>query len=187
MKYAVVLGRSAEVWDELDAAKALIREAVGGVPVTVIATKRAGRDYDGPVHHWPSFHHDMIIPWVAERAKAGRPPAENYWSCRPANRRAPRSPLPIKWIDNIGGSSGMLGVQVALHPEVDIDKVILCGIPMMPSKRYDVNTEWREALAHRDAWNKYLPQMKDRVRSMSGWTQELLGPVTEEWLRCDRS
>lgn len=178
MKYGLILGRSNEVWDELAKAK----EMLVGQPLSIIAVKRAGRDYEGPVHHWVAFHHDMLPEWVKERAKHNRPPAENYWSSRNNLQRTPKSPLPIRWLRNIGGSSGLLGVQVGLQPEVGLDKLILCGIPMTASKRYDIDTPWKEALAYRASWKQFYPQMKDRVRSMSGWTQELLGPVTKEWL-----
>lgn len=194
MRYGVILGRHSDVWTELDAAKQLIRSVAGQTtPVTIIATKRAGRDYDGPVHEWPSFHPELFKPWIAIRAKYNRPPALRLWSARsPRVKKPDTGGLVINWLASQGGSSGMLGVQVGLaigHPpyqnEPQIDRLILCGIPMEKSKRYDDNQIWREAELYREHWIKFFgdnPQHKDRVRSMSGWTKELLGGPTEEWL-----
>ena len=41
---------------------------------------------------------------------------------------------------------------------------------------------WRAAEAHHKGWHQALPQIKDRARSMSGWTAELLGKPEAEWL-----
>jgi hypothetical protein len=37
--------------------------------------------------------------------------------------------------------------------------------------------------SYRKGWERKLPDIKDRVRSMSGWTKELLGKPTKGWLR----
>lgn len=192
MRVAIVLGRGAAVWEEMEAAKQLL----GSHPRTIVATKRAGRDYDGPVHEWPSFHPEMFAGWIAERAKHNRPPAQRLWSARSPKVKSPSNyGLAINWLESIGGSSGLLAIQVGFaigRPPYDneplIDKMILCGIPMEESVRYDDGKIWKEALFYRDHWIKYFrddPRRRDHVRSMSGWTQELLGAPTEEWLRGD--
>lgn len=192
MKVAVILGRHEDVWNELERAKAMIKEV--GAELWVIATKRAGRDYDGPVHEWPGFHPELLQTFVNERAKNNRPPALRYWSAKSSKVNPGQFGLPIEWLTSVGGSSGLLGIQVAdaigRHPkyanEPKIDKSILCGIPMTPSTRYDDGKEWKEAIHYRDHWLKYFidhPDSKARLRSFSGWTKEILGEPTLEWLR----
>lgn len=181
MKIALVLGRATGVWDELAAAK----ELIGTRPRIIIATKRAGRDYDGPVHEWPSFHPELFSAWIAERARHNRPPAQRLWSARsPKVKRMSDYGHEINWLDSVGGSSGLLGVQVGFA--VNADRMILCGIPMERSGRYDDDKVWTEAEMYRDHWIKYFeddPSRKDRVRSMSGWTMEQFGFPDLQWLR----
>jgi hypothetical protein len=194
MRVAVMLGRHDDVWNELDAAKALIRSSVPNAELRIIALKRAARDYDGPVHEWPGFHPELLGGWIEERARNNRPPAERLWSARPAQLKNPDSfGLPINWLISVGGSSGLLGIQVALaigHPpynhEPPIDKTILCGMPMTKSTRYDDKKQWSEAEFYRDHWIVFFrdrPQDKNKFRSWSGWTAEFFGTPDEEWLR----
>lgn len=195
MRYAVVLGRHTDVWNELCLATQIIRAVAGyDTPITIIATKRAGRDYDGPVHEWASYHPEMFKAWIAIRAKYKRPPAGRLWSARsPRVKKPDTEGLAINWIPAQGGSSGMLGVQVGLaigtthYPnEQPIDKILLCGIPLEKTGRYDDNQLWREAELYRDHWIQFFkahPEHRERVRSFSGWTKELLGAPDNAWLR----
>lgn len=175
IKRALVLGRDDNVWKEMERAKALAQFHV------IIAVKRAGRDYDGVVHHWVGLHPNLIDAWIPVRQKHNRPPAQNYWAGGSIRSQNDYS-VPFKWLPNLGGSSGLLGVQVALLPELGIHKIVLCGMPMDKTNRYDDDKCWEEAHVYRPPWQKMKKRMRQRVRSMSGWTQELLGPVTKEWL-----
>lgn len=68
------------------------------------------------------------------------------------------------------GSSAMLGILAGL--EFGYDKIICCGCPLMENK-YQV---------FRAGWEANFEKIKNKVRSMSGWTQELVGAPTQEWL-----
>ena len=84
------------------------------------------------------------------------------------------------------GSSGLLGVRVALHRGAD--KVICCGIPLTKSPHVAGSEKWgdrpwEEAHIHREGWEKAKAnEFEDRVRSQSGVTREILGPATPAWL-----
>ena len=174
---AVVLGRHTDVWEELKLAETL----VGGTFDVVVAVKRAGRDYDGPVHHWVAYHPELFETWIAERRREGRSEPGKLWTgIYKGHKLGKGLKIPLNHIDVDGGSSGLLGAQVALSVA---RRVVLCGIPMEQTGRYDDEKLWPEALLYRDAWKMCLPQMNGRTRSMSGWTQELLGAPTEDWLR----
>lgn len=172
---AVVFGRAAGVWDELVQARKLCNFDI------VIGVGHAVCDYPGKVDHWVSFHTELLKPfWVRTRHERGYPDVPNFWTTLHGGRA--RSTLTnIQTVDVNGGSSGLIAAMVAVGP-LNADKVVLCGIPMQVSAQYDNTTPWREADKHQAAWRAYLPQLAGRVKSMSGWTQELLGAPTKEWL-----
>jgi len=65
----------------------------------------------------------------------------------------------------------MLGVEAGMG--MRYQKIILAGCPLAAKTRYDE--------FHR-GWQIRFETIKNYVRSMSGWTKELLGSPTEEWL-----
>jgi len=92
----------------------------------------------------------------------------------------------IRWNHpNGGGSSGLFAVLGAL--ELGYDQLILCGVTMDGKKKHDPTAgQLIDATcpydSYRPGWYKVQAQIKDKVRSMSGWTAELLGKPTREWL-----
>ena len=169
---AVVIGGAKQAWDDLDAALRLF------TPDLVIATNNAGRDYAGQVHHWVSFHAELLPMWIEARAAAGRPPAGHYWTVE--RRTPPKSPLQLWRVPNWGGSSGLVAVTVALS--LQCDRIVCCGTPLdMEAAHYDDPKPWRDAGNYRRAWMARRTQLT-AVRSMSGWTRQILGAPTGEWL-----
>jgi len=73
------------------------------------------------------------------------------------------------------GNSALLGVLAGI--KLGYEKIIVCGCPLMGKndKQYDYAN-------FRAGWTAKLAMIKDKTRSMSGWTQELLGAPTEEWI-----
>lgn len=174
MSTAIVLGGSRSVWEELEAARRLLP-----APDLVVAVNSAGRDYPGHLDHWASRHPDKFPQWVKERRSKKNPPAGQLWTY--VGRTASPS-LEINHAPNWGGSSGLLGVTVAL---MHVDKVIICGIPLMPREaHYDRPKEriWDEASKYRIDWIMAQKMLAGRVKSMSGWTQKFLGAPTKDWL-----
>ena len=75
----------------------------------------------------------------------------------------------------------MLGVYVARH--LGFKKIVIAGIPMhMDFEHYHKGGKWKECKLYQIVWDKDASLRAD-VRSMSGWTQEKLGPFTLEWLQ----
>lgn len=73
------------------------------------------------------------------------------------------------------GSSALLGVLAGI--KLGYEKIIVCGCPLTGTndKGYDY--------AHfRVGWEVKLNEIKDKTRSMSGWTKELLGEPSEKWI-----
>lgn len=173
---AVVLGGATGVWQELDHARALFE------PDMVLAVNHAGRDYPGRLDHWATYHADLLPGWIAQRQAAGLAPAGHYWTAIYKGQK-PRVPnLPFQFAEVTGGSSGLLGTMCALI--AGADRVVLCGVPMDPEREHFHKAgAWDEALKYRKAWQDELGEIRDRVRSMSGWTADLLGKPTWEWLQ----
>lgn len=168
---AVILGGARCLAADLAAARDLFK------PKLVIATNHAGMDHRGPVHHWVTYHPELFPEWIAKRRKAGLPDALTLWSS--ANRKIPDG-LDVRLIPRIGGSSGLLAAFVAL--EIGC-KGVLCGVPMDPREaHYDQQGLWRAAVNCRQAWMNAKPKIAASIRSMSGWTADLLGRPTKAWL-----
>lgn len=76
---------------------------------------------------------------------------------------------------NPSGSSALLGVQAALR--LGYTRIILCGCPLEGK-----NPAGASYGNFREGWAPRKSELKDNVRSMSGWTAEFLGKPTEDWL-----
>lgn len=66
--------------------------------------------------------------------------------------------------------SGMYAVQVGIA--LGYEKIILVDMPL------DGHCE-----AHRAGWKEAFPLLKDKVRSLSGYTKKLFGAPDDEWLK----
>ncbi len=174
----LVIGGSNRVWDEVDEAKSITDFD------SIVCVNVSGTVFVGRVDHWVSFHTLLLPKWIERRAQAQLPPALNYWTSDYKGKGRPKTEVagfPLKQIRCDGGSSGLIATKVALH--IGGTHVILAGIPMDADRaHFDSEAPWKEATAYREAWLASLPGLKDRVRSMSGWTAELLGMPSVSWL-----
>lgn len=164
MAAALVLGGASCLWDDL--------RRLGDFPATVIAVNAVGIHYPGRIDHWVTLHPANFPVWESKR--------EGNWDYT----RWSESPPCDEELDSWGGSSGIYGARVALH--LGFDRVVLCGVPLDERPHFHDSDRWSKgpwlvAKEHR----RELDAIKDRlgnVRSMSGYTAEVLGTPTEEWL-----
>lgn len=182
MSVALVLGGAACVWDDVTAALDL------GEFDAVIACNDVAASYPGPLEAVVSLHPEKWDMWMERRARAGLPIPANIWGHAEASRSTVRMPPCVTgYIDQKfpgqtdTGSSGLLAVKAALL-DLGHDKAVACGIPMDAQPHFFDEVAWRAAQSHWRGWMQALPHLKDRVRSMSGRTAELLGQPTPEWL-----
>lgn len=178
MTVAIISGGAMGVWDERVAAVHLLR-ALGIRPV-FIAVNAAGVFHPEELDHWATVHNENFAEWKAQRKANGLPRAGIHWglskgddveaTCRTPGFR--------------GGSSGLFGVDVALHG-VGCDGAILCGIPMDEGVNQFSGKAWAHAHRFRAGWERarVIEVIQPRVRSFRGWTRHLLGKPTVEWLR----
>ena len=75
----------------------------------------------------------------------------------------------------VSGSSSLLGALAAIT--LGYDRIVLCGCPLAGNA-----PEGNPYEAFRPGWSAEFRAVRDRVRSMSGWTRELLGAPTAGWL-----
>jgi hypothetical protein len=172
---AVVLGGAKAVWEELAELQKMC------TPQVIVAVNHAGRDFEGHVDHWATLHPAKMSGWIEERRRSGRPPAGTLWTAISKGRRLGlKVDLPFNALAWWGGSSGLLGTEVALTVA---DQVVLCGIPMTrEGQHYDKLGPWREAEKYRKDWRAHEGELRGRVKSMSGWTAEQLGRPDAAWI-----
>lgn len=176
---ALVLGGAKSVFEDELAARDL-----GFHPDIIVATNHAGRDRPGRVDHWVSFHKELFPLWLKERRAKGEPDPGALWTCSPGP--APEGlDLPLRRAANWRGSSGLLAVTVAL--DLGASHIVLCGVPLRKEgEHYDKPGMWRDAGNYRGGWVSNASAMAGKVKSMGGWTAELLGEPGPVWLATAR-
>jgi hypothetical protein len=171
---ALVLGGAQCLHDDIAAAEKLFK------PDIIMAVKDIGITWPH-IDYWATFHPERLPKELGERRAAGLPDPKAIYSY---HMRIPKGlGIEIRVMKTKGGSSGLLGTEAAL---LVADKVVLVGIPLDPKQQHYRRPKkggWPPATMYRRTWTAEYPKLKDRVRSMSGWTRELLGAPTEEWLR----
>lgn len=189
-RVGIALGCADCAWTDLERALELVEDPI------MLAINDSIALYPGHVHHAVTLHPEKLvgefhpshnpdsISWQDMRAENGYNTDYVTWS-----RRNP------EWVDhqldNWGaGSSGLYAVTVAFF--LGIEKVILCGVPITPTPHYAGATgfegptgEWDEYNIHRPGWESQKRRLRGRVKSMSGWTQQLLGEPTREWVKME--
>jgi hypothetical protein len=82
------------------------------------------------------------------------------------------------------GSSGLFMVKIAL--EEGFTHIILCGVPMdVDANHITRHKPWHGAPGFARGWHRHMQELKPFVRSMSGWTQQVLGAPDMLWLALD--
>jgi len=174
MSIALVMGGAQCLFEDIAAAEKLFK------PDIIVAVKDIGITWPH-VDHWVTYHPERLPKELAERRRAGLPDPGQIWAYQVPRKSG--IDLPIKALTSTkGGSSGLLGTEVAL---IVATKAVLCGIPLDPKQvhyRRPRKGGWPPGQTYRLAWKAIYPKLKHRVRSMSGWTRELLGAPTKEWL-----
>lgn len=131
--------------------------------------------WDADTAEGVTLHLAKLTGWLETRRRAGFPPLRSVWSIRQ-----------IPGVDRVTtdwrGSTGLLAVKVAM--ESGFRQIVLCGVPMTAEAGHFVrHRPWNDARTFHRGWLVHRPAIAPFVRSCSGWTAELLGEPTAEWLR----
>lgn len=174
MSVAVICGGAVGVWEQREEAVTMVRAA--GLEVVAIAINDAGISHPDPLHHWVSLHPEKFQGWEKQRAEREFGGGYQKWS---QTARPQHGTVAARlWRD---GSSGLTAVDVALNG-VGAACAILCGVPLDDSVNMFRGRPWGQSKRYRRGFQKAMPAFRDRVRSLAGWTQELLGSPDPEWL-----
>jgi hypothetical protein len=185
LRVALVIGRSKDTWKEVDEANKLVASIYGPFD-DVIAVNDSGHDYPR-VDHWVSYHADKFPEWQTKRTSNGYSRVNSLWTCTYGRKGSAYektlSSLGVQRVSYTGGgSSGMVAVLVALD-HLGCSHTILAGVPMdVDAGHYNQQGPWKEALRHRSSWDQQKHKFGDRVRSMSGYTRQILGAPDKAWL-----
>lgn len=174
MTVALVLGGAQCLHDDMEAAFQLF------VPDVVVCVKDIGITYPDN-DHWVTYHPERLPRELGIRRAKGLPDPLYIWTYEKIAIR-PKLGVEFRTVPNKGGSSGFMGMVVGC---IVADKAVLAGIPMDPAQKHFSRPKkqgWPEAKYYRKVWSDHHGEYKDRVRSLSGWTKEIFGAPTSEWL-----
>lgn len=128
-----------------------------------------------------TLHAAKIERWLADRKRNGLPPPRNVWSMM-LRKEAPSID---RFTEDWGGSSGLYSCKIA-REKLGFEKIILAGVPMeVMAMHFTAERRtrgWGDCIQFRKVWVKRHDEIKNYVRSMSGWTLERLGAPTREWI-----
>lgn len=178
IKRALALGSATSYWADTAAALEL------GEFDLVVAANEAGVLWSGQLDSWVSLHPNEMPGRIARREANGWPPAKEIVSHFTKQKKEAIT-LQVEYFlpkQRKSGSSGLFAVKRAL--DLGATHVVCCGIPISGELgRVDGKDVWPSARLFRQGWEEALPVIRDRVRSMSGWTRQLLGAPTADWLQ----
>lgn len=196
MKSALVIGCSANVWDDVETAMRL-----GVMYNAIYCVKQIGIYYPGKFDVWATLHPEAMDAYEAERHAKGLPngyeivaPPKGELSVDHACKGNIARRVSYLWPgagSNASASSGIYGAKVALAD--GFERIVLAGIPMTPEGGHFLpeskNTQgqkrgkvWSGHSAFVCGMNDSLPRLKGKVKSMSGYTKQVLGEPTQKWL-----
>lgn len=169
-KAAIVIGTAGCVWEDLARVEHL-REAAD-----IFAVKEIGAFLPWIVHHWVTLHpkelpHLMALRLVRHYGMDIKPVTHS---------NKPHSAVDHAWeMANYGANSGFYAAEVALV--MGYDRIILAGCPADNTPHF-YDPPWRKTTAGDShvlkAWRLEIMrngEIRSRVRSLSGWTRDLLG------------
>lgn len=179
---ALVIGCAANVWAEVEQAMRLCDFDA------FYCVKLAGVHWVGGRFVWPTLHPEFMDAYENERKQLGL--HSEYEIVAPLSgevgmhgkkgnitrRVSYRYPGM-----NSSASSGGYAAKVAL--EDGFERVVLAGVPMRTEdKHFTRGKDWAQRDSFVRGFKDSVPFFAGRVRSMSGWTAELLGQPDPGWL-----
>lgn len=141
--------------------------------------------WPGRIDYAATLHPDKLAGWMKRRAEAGYPGMPQRWTYQrgePAKTEMRADRVTRDW----GGGSGLFTAKVLR--ECGLTRIVLAGIPMDDRPHVAGSTvkhpaaPWTACKDFRKAWREHRTEIAPFVRSMSGWTRDLFGAPTAEWL-----
>lgn len=182
LRKALVIGCAGDVWKEVRKARDLCQFNA------VYCVKIAGIHYNGGYFTWVGLHPEWMKQYVDERKALGRhsqyetvaPPDSELGTAGKGAVIDRRASYRYPGMDS-SASSGGYAAKVALDD--GFDRVVLAGVPMDTERLHFTREKpWLQRDSFTIGFKKSVPHFAGRVRSMSGWSMELLGQPDPAWL-----
>jgi hypothetical protein len=173
-RVAIVFGSAANAQDDLEAARLLAPDA----PIVCVNDSLKACTHS-PVVAFATLHPERHKRFL-EGANLDGVALYAHQECRGWPGKVAKE----LW----GGTSGLFAVQIALEV-MGFAGVICAGVPISSDygtayKLQPGRYKWAggSEVRYRKNWTAALPALEGRVKSMSGWTRDLLGAPSREWL-----
>lgn len=127
--------------------------------------------YLGRAKYFTTYHPADIAAALKRRTEAG---GNTDWIIVSQEQNG-MIDIVIPLLSGPSGSSSLCGVHAGMKE--GYKKIILCGCPLIGKNAANDNYE-----VYQQGWLAKYKEIKECVRSMSGWTREFLGAPTLEWL-----
>lgn len=177
-KTALVLGGAECVWQDAERALAMF------TPDGVIAVNDMIAAWPNKITHACTLHGEKLLDWQqARKAAKFNADYQTIYFERMKGKPAPKIDhvIEYRWPHLDSGSSGLYAVKALL--DLGFDRIVLAGVPMTQGGGHFLRQEpWDAHNRFRGAWVGAIPHIAGKVKSMSGWTQEILGSPSPEWL-----
>jgi hypothetical protein len=179
-KLLVILGGASCVWKDYKEAQTILRNQHVSLLAINDVIVHINEDFD----YAATLHPEKVQDWINQRKARNLSPPKKVFSFR-EYYEAVTDVTDYRWNGTDGayssGSSGLFSIKVGI--ELGYNKIVLCGIPMDQKLGhfFDENA-WEQADLYKRAWLLNKENLMDKVRSMSGWTREMLGFPTSDWI-----
>lgn len=176
----IVVGGAEDVLAEYEKAKDLC--AATGRKFVTLVTNDMIEHFTDCCDHAVTLHARVKLPlWLKARAKKGLSAPARVW----AQKAEPH-------VDGVcrewgQGSVGLFAVKIALL-ELRLAQVLLCGVPMTEEAgHFRRHRPWKDYYVFRKLWLARKDEIATCVRSFSGWTAELFGQPTMDFIKAEVS
>jgi hypothetical protein len=167
---ALILGGAECVWDDAERALDMF------TPDAVLAINDSIPRWSGRLDYAVTLHPPQMEGWLKERRNKGLNVSCEVWAHKHHGNVVHR--VTTDW----AGSSGLFACKVLMQE--GFGGIVLAGVPMERERGHIVRLKpWISATMFRKGWLVHKGEISAIVRSMSGWTMELLGSPTADWLQ----
>lgn len=176
-KRAVIIAGASRVWEDRKAASDMLRDSA--IPDLIIGVNKVGMELPY-LTDWVSLHADQLLNWDRVRRARFYNRRARLWTADHIidNMKLHGDPDLLSTEYLWDGTSTALAVFVAAA--LRCDRVLLIGAPLIDGPHYYEGESFTQSSYTRPFWEENADCLTN-VRSMSGWTAELLGKPTPEW------
>lgn len=173
---AIVVCGGGDPFAEWEIAREMCERA--GKTYSIFAGNDMIERFPHDIDHAITLHPEKLSIWLPRRLANGFNAAPKVWAHRNYESAV------THWTRDWSGSTGLMCVKVAR--ENGFTHIVTCGVHMLSESGHFVRKqEWTAANGFRRGWLAHTSQLRPYLRSMGGWTQEIFGAPTEQWITED--